>query len=149
MHGDHKPSSISAEPGPPGPRLRFWLRLCASRRSPDTHHWVSLLHINATRSPIKSPACPGPPKGESFHSCVCVCPSGVCVLFDIRCVVCACALFSATFTLTHRPPKHIPADSPGSVFKKGVSFHSRARFSVHCWPVFKALAAKNKHPEFK
>lgn len=57
-----KPSSISgfraAPPHPPpSPPLCFWLCLHAGRRSPDTHRWVSPLHINATYSPIRSPIC--------------------------------------------------------------------------------------------
>lgn len=36
---------------PLSPWLCFWLCLHAGRRSPDTHHWVSSLHINATYSP--------------------------------------------------------------------------------------------------
>ena len=58
-----QPSSISgfrAVP-PSSPRLCFWLCLHAGRRSPDTHHWVSSLHINATYSPIKSPICASVP----------------------------------------------------------------------------------------
>lgn len=42
---------------PLSPWLCFWLCLHAGRRSPDTHRWVSSLHINATSSPIKNPIC--------------------------------------------------------------------------------------------
>lgn len=58
-----KPSSISGfrapprRPRPTSPPLCFWLCLHAGRRSPDTHRWVSPLHINAAYSPIRSPIC--------------------------------------------------------------------------------------------
>lgn len=58
-----QPSSISGFRAVPplSPWLCFWLCLHAGRRSPDTHHWVSSLRINATYSPIKSPICASVP----------------------------------------------------------------------------------------
>lgn len=53
----HKLSSISSfrTVPPMSPWLCFWLCLYAGRRSPDTHHWVTSLHINATQSLVKNP----------------------------------------------------------------------------------------------
>lgn len=110
--------------------------------------------------PLRVLHVPAPPKGESFYS-VSVC---VCVLFDICCVVCACALFSAPFTLTHRlcqnTSRIFRATTPPTAFlhplrafffssRRGFFSFARTCFSVHRWPVFKALPLKNKHPEFK
>lgn len=55
-------------PPPPSPPLCFWLCLHAGRRSPDTHRWVSPLHINATYSPIRSPICAFPPTLPALKS---------------------------------------------------------------------------------
>lgn len=66
-----QPSSISGFRAVPplSPWLCFWLCLHAGRRSPDTHHWVSSLHINATHSPIKSPICASVPLLQLQSSC--------------------------------------------------------------------------------
>lgn len=108
-------SGFKAVP-PSSPWLFFWLCLHAGRRSPDTHHWVSSLHINATYSPIKSPICAfllflqhqSSYKIQSLciqaHLKVNHASSRRFFFFpNIRCCVCDCALFSSKCRLTQKP----------------------------------------------